>query len=126
MSVHGDDFTCLGEASDIGLLHDELNNHWQFKSQGILGEDGCQEIDIFNRIIRIAPNGGFEREADPRNAQLVHKFLNFNEGTKALDSPGTKKTEEDMVKEAGEDMPLDKKRHTLYRSAQVSIPQRRS
>jgi hypothetical protein len=116
VSVHGDDFTCLGEVSDIKWLHAELNKHWKVKNRGILGEEKCQEIDILNRILRILPNGGFELEADPRHVQLVHKFLNFNEGTKALASPGTKKTDEEMIKEAGENTPLDKEKHTLFRS----------
>jgi len=100
----------------IKWLHQGLAKHWTVKNRGILGEDGCHEIDILNRILRRLPDGSLELEADPRHAELVSQFLGFNEKTKSLASPGGKKSEEEMIKEVGEEVPLDKEKHSLFRS----------
>ena len=71
VSVHGDDFSALGENDDLDWFTSEIRNQYEVKVRSTLGfdENDDKSIRVLNRIITIAGNG-VEWEADPRHAQL--------------------------------------------------------
>ena len=88
--VHGDDFTCLGVATDLDWYEKQLSNPFEIKVRGRIGEeDGDdREVRILNRIVRLGP-GGLRYEADPRHAELIIKSLGLTSGT-SVSTPGVK------------------------------------
>ena len=57
--VHGDDFTCLVNDTNIDVYETELAKHFQLKLRGRLGV-GCSgdiKIRILNRIVRVTERG---------------------------------------------------------------------
>ena len=66
--VHGDDFTTLGLDEDLNEFEQALQENFEIKIRGRLGE-GCpgpQEIRILNRVVSITEEG-LTYEADPRH-----------------------------------------------------------
>jgi len=116
VSVHGDDFTILATESECRRLHKELEANWTLKLRGILGVT-CQEIDVLNRIVSIAPNGAISMEADPRHVQLLHQHLGLQHGSKGLSAPRGRFSEDELSKACGEREALSAEETTLFRSA---------
>ena len=116
VSVHGDDFSCLGYPEDIKWLWSELNKYWIVKIRGILGEEGVDEIDILNRTLRISADGSLELEADTRHVKIALEHLGLTSVSKSLVSPVCKKSDQELLVELGEEKELGREEVTLYRS----------
>ena len=70
--VHGDDFTTLGLDEDINWFEGKLQESFEIKIRGRLGE-GCkgpQEIRILNRVVSV-DGSGRSYEADPRHCDSL-------------------------------------------------------
>ena len=88
--VHGDDFTTLGLDEDIDWFEGKLQESFEIKIRGRLGE-GCkgpQEIRILNRVVSI-DESGLSYEADPRHCDLLMSSLALDEKSHAA-TPGVK------------------------------------
>ena len=74
--VHGDDFTTLGLDADIDWFERTLQESFEIKIRGRLGEgcSGPQEIRILNRVVSITPEG-LTYEADPRHCDTLMSSL---------------------------------------------------
>ena len=69
--VHGDDFVCVGDSTDLKWLKGQLSERFEIKTKLIgLKECGPREERILNRVIRVTKNG-WEYEADQRHADLI-------------------------------------------------------
>ena len=87
--VHGDDFTALGTDHDLDWYTAELEQVFEIKVRGGLGEGTADsEIRILNRIVRVTP-GGVRFEADPRHRELLARSLAL-EGASSVLTPGIK------------------------------------
>ena len=92
--VHGDDFTTLGLDEDLDFFEKGLQESFEIKIRGRLGE-GCkdQEIRILNRVVSITEEG-LTYEADPRHCDLLLNSLGLDEGNISA-TPGIKPTDRD-------------------------------
>ena len=92
--VHGDDFTALGEDSDLSWYEQGLANYFELKIRGRMGQDkdDCKEIRILNRILRLTDEG-LRYEADPRHAEILIQSLGLS-ASKPVVTPGVKSSEE--------------------------------
>ena len=63
--IHGDDFTILGEESQLRQFRKEISDRFKVKFRGMLGpqRQDCKEIMILNRTVRWLPLG-IQYEAD--------------------------------------------------------------
>ena len=88
--VHGDDFTAIGEDSDLNWYECELAKYFELKIRGRLGagDQDIKEIRIINRILRI-DDQGLKYEADPRHAEILIQSLGIA-NAKSVVSPGVK------------------------------------
>ena len=84
--VHGDDFVCLGPATELYKLREELSERWLMKFRGMLGKE-CRDISILNRILRVTADG-LEMEADPKHAEIIVKQLWLNDRSNGVTTPG--------------------------------------
>ena len=89
LSVHGDDFSALGEEDDLRWLEAKMREKYELKVRGLLGFDPSDDksIRVLNRIISIVGDG-VEWEADPRHAQLIVEQLGLTKA-KAVATPGS-------------------------------------
>eukprot|EP00972_Heterocapsa_arctica_P109931 16186930-Heterocapsa_arctica.AAC.1 len=87
--VHGDDFTTLGNDTDLDWMKKTLQQAFEVKVRGRLGsgERDVREIRILNRIARCTADG-FVWESDPRHAELILQQLGLTSAS-SLSSPGT-------------------------------------
>ena len=93
--VHGDDFTTLGLDEDIDWFEGKLQESFEIKIRGRLGE-GCkgpQEIRILNRVVSV-DESGLSYEADPRHCDLLMSSFTLDEKSHA-DTPGVKPIDSD-------------------------------
>jgi hypothetical protein len=103
--VHGDDFTCLGNDTNIDWYEAELAKHFELKRRGRLGV-GCtgdNEIRILNRIVRVTDRG-LEYEADLRHVDLIAESLEIT-NAKSAASPGVKNPDATTECESKENEP---------------------
>ena len=93
--VHGDDFTTLGLDADIDWFEHTLQESFEIKIRGRLGEgcSGPQEIRILNRVVSITPEG-LTYEADPRHCDLLMSSLGLTSESHVA-TAGVKPTESD-------------------------------
>ena len=93
--VHGDDFTALGTDDDLNWYEGQLQQSFEIKIRGRLGEgcDGPQEIRILNRIVAVDADG-LRYEADPRHGDLLSASLNLSSDSSAV-TPGVKPVDRD-------------------------------
>ena len=76
--VHGDDFTTLGLDEDLKFFETAIQESFEIKTCGCLGE-GCpgpQEIRILNRIVAVTDEG-LTYEADPRTLRSSSSQLTW-------------------------------------------------
>ena len=93
--VHGDDFTTLGLDEDLDNFEKMLQESFEIKIRGRLGE-GClgpQEIRILNRVVAITKEG-LTYEADPRHCDLLLNSLSLDSGNTSA-TPGIKPVDRD-------------------------------
>ena len=91
--VHGDNFTTLGLDEDLNEFEQTLQENFEIKIRGRLGE-GCpgpQEIRMLNRIVSITEEG-LTYEADPRHTDLLLSSLNLD-GSNSSTTPWIKPTD---------------------------------
>ena len=99
--VHGDDFTAMVTDVDLDLYILELQNVFEIKVRGRLGESTVdQEIRILNRVVRVTLNGVVYK-ADPHHHELLTSSLGLEGGTSVL-TPGVKPTETEQYTFKGE------------------------
>ena len=106
--VHGDDFTALGTDADLDWYEKALQESFEIKLRGRLGEgcSGPQEIRILNRVVSVDSNG-LTYEADPRHGDLLMSSLNLNLSNSSA-TPGVKPHDRDdlAIKENEPGTPL--------------------
>ena len=71
--VHGDDYVCAGDSSELEWLASMLKKEYEIKTQ-LLGPAALPEGKVLNRVVRWS-SGGWELEADPRHAELIMEQL---------------------------------------------------
>ena len=101
--VHGDDVTTLGPDSDLDRFEGKLQESFEIKCCGRLGE-GCPEspeIRILNRVVSVN-SSGLTYEADPRHCDLLMSSLGLSESSKAA-TPGVKPTDRDEFAEKSDE-----------------------
>ena len=103
--MHGDDFTCLGNDTNIDWYETELAKHFELKLRGRLGAgcNGDNKIRILNKIVR-ATEHGLEYEANPRHVDLVAESLEIT-NAKSAASPGIKNPDASTKCESKENEP---------------------
>ena len=59
VSVHGDDFTCVGRTRDLDWYEEKMEGHYELTKQPRLGPgvEDANEAVILNRITRWTPDG---------------------------------------------------------------------
>ena len=92
--VHGDDFTALGTSTSLDEHERGLQECFDVKLRGRLGEDDgdLREIRVLNRILRVTPSG-LTWEADPRHCELLMRSLNL-ESSRHISTPGVRWVED--------------------------------
>ena len=76
--VHGDDFTTLGLDEDLDYFEKKIQESFEIKIRGRLGE-GCpgpQEIRILNRIVAITDEGSYLR-GRPQTLRFIAQLFEF-------------------------------------------------
>ena len=93
--VHGDYFTTLGLDKDIDWFEGKLQESFEIKIRGRLGE-GCpgpQEIKILNRVVSV-DKSGLSYEADPHHCDFHMSSLTLD-GKSHAATPEVKPTDRD-------------------------------
>ena len=105
--VHGDDFTTLGLDDDRDFFEKSLQENFETKIRGRLGENcpGPQEIRILNRIVSITEQG-LTYEADPRHCDLLLNSLGLDSGNTSA-TPGIKPTDRDDLAKKDNELTTD-------------------
>ena len=122
---HGDDFVSEGDDDALEWFKTELSKRLMVKVRGVLGwDDGdLREITLLNRIVRLNKTETgipcLEWEADARHVEIVttQLKLNLDKGSKAVTSPGIKRTAEELT----ESPPLGAADVALFRSVCMRI-----
>ena len=107
-SVHGDDFTTVGEKRHLDWFKAELEKLYELKEAARLGPglDDDKEVTILNRVIRWTAQG-LEYEADPRQQEKLLRDLKLDgQEVKTAATPGLKPNKEQA--EADQALPADK------------------
>ena len=88
--VHGDDFSSLGTEKALIWLQSELENVFELKLKGLLGEADHldKEVRVLNRVVRLDA-AGVRYEADPRHAEMLIQSGGLELG-KSRKTPGSK------------------------------------
>ena len=112
-TVHGDDFTTVGDKSDLDWFESELAKHYELTTQPRIGpgSDDAKEGIILNRVVRWTSEG-LEYEADPRQAEKLIQECGLRDSN-TMATPGLRASFE----ETENDTPLDKKLHTAFRGS---------
>ena len=94
--IHGDDFTALGTDDELNWYEGQLQQSFEIKIRGRLGEgcEGPQEIRILNRVVSVNELG-LMYEADPRHCDLLSSSLNLTSDSSAA-TPGVKPIDRDV------------------------------
>ena len=111
--VHGDDFTVLGEASQLDWFRSTISERFEVKFRGRLGPNinDTTSVRHLNRINEWTPEG-IRIEADQRHAEIIIDQLGLAESAKIVVTPG----ETVKVKEEMEEETLESDDSTLYRA----------
>ena len=79
--VHCDDFAAIGKEEDLKEVEKALSDKYKTKVERLgPNKQDCQEIKVFNKIIRYT-SSGIELEADPCHAELIVRELNVTKCT---------------------------------------------
>ena len=91
VTVHGDDFTVVGEKCQIDWFQQCLEKTYECKCTGKLGGGigDDSELRILNRIVRWTPTG-LEYEADPRQCEKLLEEFELDEKCNTAATPGIK------------------------------------
>lgn len=113
VSVHGDDFTSVGQKCELDWFEGVLEAKYELKKGGRLGPgpSDCKELTVLNRVIRWT-EAGVEYEADPRQAEKLLEGLSLDDGCKARATPGQKP----VVDSLREDMALSSVETSVFRA----------
>ena len=109
--VHGDDFTFLGNETELQWCTQMMKDEYEVKVRGLLGPDRKDEkkMTILNRCIEWKKDEIWY-EADPRHAEILIRELGLRD-KRSVVTPGINTT----VKEGEEDPHLDQEASTKYR-----------
>jgi hypothetical protein len=103
VSVHGDDFTCVGAEHQLKWLQGVFEKAFEVKVD-VLGPNAerghKQEVRVLNRVLTWQ-SWGIGYEADPRHAEIVIKEFGL-EHCKSVTTPGTKDDVAKSQQENGE------------------------
>jgi len=122
---HGDDFVSEGEDDALKWFKIELSKELLVKVRGVLGwDDGdLREITLLNRVVKLTETEAgvpcLQWEADARHVEIVLAQLKLapDKGSKAVTSPGIKRTAEELT----ESPTLDAGDTVLFRSVCMRI-----
>jgi hypothetical protein len=96
--VHGDDFTFLGYESELLKMKAKMEDWYQIKCRGFIGDDqgDCKEMSILNRLV--AWDGRqLIYTADKKHRNIVMEDLGLQPGhSKALSMPISRESLEEM------------------------------
>ena len=112
--VHGDDFTTLGEESDLTWLSAQFKKRFKIKVRGILGPDNhdTHEITLLNKVVSWNSEG-IQYEADQRHVEILLKAFK-HDSVKGVSTPGVNPSEKDAQED--DDEPLSPDEASLYRA----------
>ena len=101
ISIHVDDFMCLGASADLSWLKLELGKRFEFTS-AILGTGAgeSQEVQYLNRTLKWTSQG-ITYEHDSKHVSTVLKELGLEDG-KGVSTPGVKEGENSRDKGGGQ------------------------
>ena len=95
LTVHGDDFTLLGNDHDLDWFETQVKEKFEVKLRGRLGpgvkKEEDQSIRILNRIIEWNKDGLWY-EADQRHAEILVRELELEGNRVKSEVPGEKVT----------------------------------
>ena len=96
LAVHGDDFTFCGEKQDLIWIATKMEEWFEIKNRGILGngKDEVKEIVLLGRILRWN-DWGIEYEADPKHRNLVLEHFGLSKSKSGIKFNGDKEDKED-------------------------------
>ena len=91
--VHSKHFTTLGLEEDIDWLEGNLQESFEIKIRGRLGEGckGAQEIRILSRVVSV-DESGFSHEADPRDCVLFMSYSTLDEKPRSQSGGKTRRS----------------------------------
>ena len=97
-TVHGDDFTTVGDKSDLDWFESELAKHYELTTQPRIGpgRDDAKEGLILNRVVRWTTEG-LEYEADPRQAEKLIQECGLRDAN-TMATPGLRASFEETGK----------------------------
>jgi len=97
--VHGDDFTCLGNAHDLDWFRNQIIQRYEVKFRGRLGPGAGDDksIRILNRVVTWTADG-IQYEADQRHAEILINEMGFETSTKSVVAPGVKMSSDELSK----------------------------
>ena len=113
-SVHGDDFTTVGEKRHLDWFRRELEKLYELKEAARLGPGDAddKETTVLNRVVRWTA-AGLEYEADPRQGEKLLRDLKLDGAeVKPATTPGVKATKEQVDADA----PLGPDKTSPYRA----------
>ena len=89
LTVHGDDFTVLGDDTGLDWFRAALQSKFLLKVRGRLGPEATddKEIRILNRIVRWTPEGIWY-EPDQRHAEIIIRDLGLERESKGVGTAG--------------------------------------
>ena len=91
LSVHGDDFTLLGNEIDLDWFRSKIVAKFEVKMRGRLGP--CPQYDksirILHRVVEWTESG-ITYEPDQRHAEIIVRDLGLLGNSKAVVTPGEK------------------------------------
>jgi hypothetical protein len=113
ISVHGDDFQCLGGKRDLDWFEAEIRKHYECTVQPRLGPGPADAKTglVLNRVVHWNENS-LSYEADPRQLERLITECGLD-GAKPVATPGTKATADELAQE----QPLREELKTTYRSS---------
>ena len=120
LTVHGDDFTIIGNNMQLKWLGDKMRQRYELKMDVLGPEVHCvQEVRILNRIIRWTKEG-IEYEPDQRHAEKIVSDLGL-EKSRDVATPCVPETADIKKINEKDQMPLDAQDATKFRGIAARI-----
>ena len=78
--VHCDDYVSTGQPKQLNMLNDQLEKHYQVKTQVLDQEkEHLQQAKVLNRIVTWHNETGISYEVDPRHVEIINQQLLLKE-----------------------------------------------
>jgi len=102
--VHGDDFTVLGQETQLDWFRKQIAEKFEVKFRGSLGPSDTDDksIRILNRVVTWTKEG-IEYEADQRHAEIIVEHLGLSKHSKPVGTPSVKTGNEESPALSNED-----------------------